>query len=184
MSICYTDRMKKFLYISVLLFFTIVTNGCDEWDRLVDSLGGNEDDDPTVSESTDTPGDKSDDNKDSSGSNEDEKDKDEDADIADTSKDSSDSSNEATLSKKFHHYNPKAFWGKGVAIIFCPYQKRMDSCKLNNKKMSLHGNQDEHRDVWKILGKTGISGTVICKQGGSSYSYEVSGKRMHYGNCN
>lgn len=146
--------MKKIFYGLIVVSLALFFTGCDEWDELVDSSGGSDD---SISESL--------------------------TETSSSTDDSSDDSDDATSSDKFHHYNPRAFDGKGVAIVFCPDEARFDSCELNDDSMELHGNQDEDRDVWKILGDTGISGTVVCEKDGDSYSFDVSGSKMHYGSC-
>ncbi len=155
--------MKRIFSVVMVLLLAGMLNGCDDWDDLVDSVGGSGDDDSAAGINIDT-------------SKNDKKE--------DTTTSSASSTGDSTSSQKFHHYNPRAFWGKGVAIVFCPNQAQFESCTLNDTAMTLHGNQDEHRDVWKILGKTGTAGTVVCTKGGSSYSFTVSGSKMHYGSCN
>ena len=91
----------------------------------------------------------------------------------------------ADASVKFDHYNPQAWKGLGIAMVFCVGDARMDSCSINDKAMSLHGAQDHGRDVWTIYHSSGVSGTVTCTRGGETYSYNVSGGHdMTWGKCN
>ena len=181
-----------------LLVFVLASCDSGDWDDFVDSVGGSGDDEKTEStveesaasdtgeeqtdgqkgaETTTDDTESTDDSSDDSGTT------DETAATEETDEDSDTETEDAVTSEKYHHYNPSAFWGKGVAIVLCPFEARMDSCELNNVDMTLHGCQDMNRDVWRLDGRTEISGTIICTKDDKAYKYEVDGSAMHYGEC-
>jgi hypothetical protein len=90
----------------------------------------------------------------------------------------------SSYSTYYHHYNPQAWKGKGVALVLCPKSSKMDSCNINGKGMYLHGSRDKGRYVYTRRGKTGISGVVSCKKGSKVYKFKVKGGRsIQYGKC-
>lgn len=84
----------------------------------------------------------------------------------------------------YHHYNPQAWDGKGVAIVLCPKSSKMDSCDINGRSMYLHGSRDKGRYVYTRRGETGTKGTVTCRKGSKFYKIRVKGGRsIQYGKC-
>ena len=90
----------------------------------------------------------------------------------------------SSYSNYYHHYNPQAWHGGGVAIVLCPNAKKMDSCDINGRSMYLHGNKDRGRYVYTRRGETGTSGVISCTRGNKEYKYRVKGGRsIQYGSC-
>ncbi len=156
--------MKRFLYLALVL---LMLNGCDSINDAIDSMGGS--DDEEIANNTKNP---------------------------DTTADTlveaepepeTETETETTISSsRFHHYNPDAYeMGRdSVSFVLCNGQ-RYSSCSLNGQAFTLHGLQDEHRDVWMLYGNKHISGEVICKSGDKSYSFKVSGYGgIQFGSCN
>ncbi len=88
-------------------------------------------------------------------------------------------------SDAFHHWNPVAWDGRGVALVMCPSTNGMDACELNGQPLERHGNRDKGRDVWTDYdGPTGQSGTVRCRRGAEQFEFRVSATAdLEFGDC-
>ena len=152
--------------LCVILMCFMMVYGCsdleDTWDRWM----GNDDDDDTLEVATVEP--------------EAETEPKEDPEPLPTPK----TKTKVTKSNKFHHYNPQAWHGKGVALVLCYGAKRMDRCSINGKAMPEHGGTDKGRYVYSHYGDPGQGGTITCTRGGTTFKFKVKGgKKIQYGSC-
>ena len=91
----------------------------------------------------------------------------------------------AISSNKFHHYNPDSYemGADSSAFVLCNGQ-HLSNCQLNGKPLTLHGLQDDGRDVWMIYGTRYESGDVTCQSGDKIYAFQVYGHGgIQFGNC-
>ena len=85
--------------------------------------------------------------------------------------------------KRFHHYNPRAWDERGVAVILCPGDKA-DSARIGNTFLKRHGNLDKGREVWAKYDTPGLIGTLEIVIGGKTYRTTISDdKEMTEGDC-
>ena len=153
--------MKKAVRLFLVLCFVLSLNGCDDWD---DWFNNDDDSDSTNQTDTVTLND----------------------DTSDDASDDTASDDEVTDSEtlRYDHYNPAAWHGKGSAIVLCSNSPTMDSCDIDGTSLVQHGSLDRGRVVFTSYNKKGLSGTVTCTDGSTTYTTEVSGSGMQDGSCN
>ena len=92
------------------------------------------------------------------------------------------------VSDRYDHYNPVAFSGLGVAIVFCTDTPKYDSCKINDQPMYYHG-QDLNRHTWRNFesffegADTNVGGIIECSYGGEIIQFEVEAYGKQCGSC-
>ena len=99
-----------------------------------------------------------------------------------------DDNGSGAMSIDYHHYNPQAWHGVGVAIVLCPGSVAT-SCSIlrssGERPMGEHGSYDEGRQVWSIRGETGYGGKITCNFPSGPKTFSVNGGNdMTWGTCN
>ncbi len=89
------------------------------------------------------------------------------------------------ISNRFNHWNPdptESGWRGKSAFTLC-IGVSYDGCSFNGAPMT-RGSNDHDREMWWLGGVSRTGGTVICKDGSTTFKYQVNGgSSMQWGQC-